>query len=409
MAPPPTQRVAVDGHVSGERATTTDADVATLATRLEALETATIALTAEPALERLLQLIVDLVRPLVGAKYAALGTLGDDGLIDDFITSGISAETRRAIGDLPRGHGLLGLLIEQNQTIRVHDVMADDRRSGFPHAHPSMHTFLGTPVRVQGRSIGNLYLTEKEGGADFTDDDVRIVETFSRYAGIAIRNARLNAELERMAVVTERERIGQDLHDGVIQSLYAVGLSLEDMGELIREDPTEAEDRVESAIDAIHGTIRDLRRFIFGLRPEFLEEGDLPSALRALADEFRRTTLATVVVETVGDADVPPVIATTALQLAREALSNVARHSGASAVTIRLNTEPAELRLAVIDNGHGFDTERAVDAGHHGLSNMLDRARSAAGTLEVTSGSSGTKVLLVIPVEGVRPGRRETV
>src|SRR3954471_15979279 len=147
------------------------ADIATLESRLAALETATIALTAEPALERLLQLIVDLVRPLVGARYAALGTLGDDGMIEEFITSGISPETRRAIGPLPRGHGLLGLLIEQNRTIRVHDVMADEHRSGFPPAHPPMHTFLGTPVRVQGRSIGNLYLTEKEGGQDFTDED----------------------------------------------------------------------------------------------------------------------------------------------------------------------------------------------------------------------------------------------
>ena len=225
-------------------------------------------------------MIVDLVRPLAGARYAALGTLGDDGMISEFITSGISSDTRLAIGPLPRGHGLLGLLIEENRTIRVHDVMADDHRAGFPPAHPPMHTFLGTPVRVQGRSIGNLYLTEKEGGEDFTDDDVRIVETFSRYAGIAIRNARLNAELERMAVVTERERIGQDLHDGVIQSLYAVGLSLEDMGELIEEDPSEAEARVENAIDAIHGTIRDLRRFIFGLAAR-VPGGRRPSAARS--------------------------------------------------------------------------------------------------------------------------------
>src|SRR6478672_3458194 len=106
-----------------------DVDIATLASRLEALETATVALTAEPELARLLQLIVDLVRPLVGAEYAALGTLGDDGMIEEFITSGMSDETRFAIGPLPRGHGLLGLLIEEDRTIRVHDVMAGDRRA----------------------------------------------------------------------------------------------------------------------------------------------------------------------------------------------------------------------------------------------------------------------------------------
>jgi len=193
----------------------------------------------------------------------------------------------------------------------------------------------------------------------------------------------------------------------VIQSLYAVGLSLEDMGELIAKDPLEAESRVESAIDAIHGTIRDLRRFIFGLRPEFLDEGDLRGALGALADEFRRTTLASVVLEIESDGDVAPTIATSILQLAREALSNVARHSGASAVTIRLDIHARELHLAVIDNGRGFDTDRAVDAGHRGLTNMLDRARSLGGNLEVSSGSTGTKLVLLIPLDG--PGtRRQT-
>lgn len=397
----------LEGRPDVDAPPSTEHDLATLESRLAALEAATIALTSEPALERLLQLIVDLVRPLVGATYAALGTLGDDGMIEDFITSGMPDETRRGIGPLPRGHGLLGLLIRENRTIRVHDVMADERRSGFPPAHPPMHTFLGTPVRVRGRSIGNLYLTEKESGEDFTDDDVRIVETFARYAGIAIGNARLNAELKRMAVVTERERIGQDLHDGVIQSLYAVGLSLEDLGEVMREDPTEAESRIDSAIDAIHVTIRDLRSFIFGLRPEFLEAGDLRAALAALADEFRRTTLAGVLLELEGNVDVPPQIALSVMQLAREALSNVARHAHATGVTIKLDAQPAELRLAIVDNGRGFDTDRTVDAGHRGLANMADRARSMGGSLDVTSGATGTTVLLVIPLGGAR-SRRET-
>jgi signal transduction histidine kinase len=383
-------------------------EIATLESRLAALETATIALTSEPSLDLLLQLIVDLVRPLVGARYAALGIVGSDGAIEQFITSGMSAETRRAIGPLPRGHGLLLELIRKSHTIRVHDVMADDRRYGFPPAHPPMHTFLGTPVTVGGRPIGNLYLTEKEGSVDFTDDDVRIVETFSRYAGIAIRNARLNAELERMAVVTERERIGQDLHDGVIQSLYAVGLSLEDLGETMREDPSEAEARIDEAIDAIHATIRNLRSFIFGLRPEFLEAGDLRTALAALADEFRRSSQAGVLLELEGDAEVPAPVALNVLQLAREALSNAARHSGASSVAMRLDAEPAELRLVIRDNGHGFNTDRAIDAGHRGLANMLDRARSQGGSLDVTSGATGTTVELRIPLAGVGHERETT-
>ena len=122
-------------------------------------------------------------------------------------------------------------------------------------------------------------------------DDQRLVETFARHAGIAIHNARLHDELQHLAVLQERERIGQDLHDGIIQALYAVGLSLEDVGELMLDDPADAEARVERAIDAIHGTIRDIRNFIFGLRPELLEDVDLGGGLANLVDEFRRSTL----------------------------------------------------------------------------------------------------------------------
>lgn len=372
--------------------------VAALESRVEALETATVALTAEPSLERLLQLIVDLVRPLVGATYAAIGIADTEGRLERFVTSGISAEVREKIGTLPEGHGLLGMIVRENRSVRVHDVMADARRSGFPPHHPPMHSFLGSPVKVKGRSVGNLYLTEKEGADDFTDEDVRIVETFARYAGIAMQNARLNAELERLAIFTERERIGQDLHDGIIQSLYAVGLSLEDLGEVMRDDPADAEARVELAIDAIHGTIRDLRSFIFGLRPEFLEAGDLRAALAALAEEFRRSVLARVELVLTGGDDVPPSMALHMLQLARESLSNVAQHAGATKVSIALATSESEIRLVIVDNGRGFDISRTASPGHRGLTNMLERARSIGGQLEMTSSSAGTTVDLRVPL-----------
>lgn len=372
--------------------------VAALESRLDALETATVALASEPSLESLLQLIVDLVRPLVGARYAALGMASPHGVMEAFVTSGMSQEERLAIGPLPRGNGLLGVIVRESHAIRVHDVMADPRRFGFPPNHPLMHSFLGAPVRVQGRSIGNLYLTEKEGQDDFTEDDVRIVQTFARYAGIAMHNARLNAELERLAVLTERERIGQDLHDGVIQSLYAVGLSLEDLGDVMRDEPQEAEARVERAIDAIHGTIRDLRGFIFGMRPEFLEAGDLRAALGSLAEEFRRTTMANVHLTLTGNADIPASMAIHVLQLAREALSNVARHAGATRVSMGLQTTAEELQLAITDNGHGFDASRSPGPGHRGLANMLDRTRTIGGHVDISSSGNGTTVELHAPL-----------
>ena len=237
---------------------------------VDALDAATRAIASLQSVDDVLQVIVDQVRLLVGADYAALGTVDADGVIERFITSGMSRETRAAIGPLPRGHGFLGLIIEENRSFRIPDIAVDPRRYGFPPNHPPMHSFLGVPITVKGRSVGNLYLTDKAGADEFSEADQRLVETFAVHAGIAIENARLHEQVQRLAIVDERERISKDLHDGIIQNIYAVGLSLEDIPELMRDDPDEVERRVERAIDSLHLTIRDIRNFIFGLRPELL-------------------------------------------------------------------------------------------------------------------------------------------
>ena len=258
---------------------------------VDALDVATRAIAGLQSVEIVLQVIVDQVRPIVGARYAALGIVDAGGIIEWFITSGIDAETRALIGPLPKGHGFLGLIIQENRSIRTADIATDPRRHGFPPHHPPMHTFLGVPVSVKGRSIGNLYLTEKADGQEFSEDDQRLVETFALHAGIAIENARLLEQVERLAIVDERERISRDLHDGIIQSIYAVGLSLEDVPELIREDPDEVERRVERAIDSLHLAIRDIRNFIFGLQPELLSGTTLLAGLGAVIEEFRHNSI----------------------------------------------------------------------------------------------------------------------
>ena len=153
-----------------------------------------------------------------------------------------------------------------------------------------MHNFLGVPVRVEGRVIGNLYLTDKAGGGGFTEEDEHLVESFARHAGLAIHNARMHEELRQLAVLQERERIAQDLHDGSIQSLYAVSLALEDTEELMQIDPIQAVDRIDHAIESIHGTIQEIRDFIMGLDPEARRAVDLLAGLTALTDEFERST-----------------------------------------------------------------------------------------------------------------------
>jgi signal transduction histidine kinase len=375
--------------------------------RLEALDAATVAISQELSLERVLQIIVDSVRPLVGARYAALGIPDDRGNLERFITSGIDDEQRRAIGHPPRGHGLLGQTIREDRPVRVAEVGRDPRSAGFPPNHPVMHSFLGVPVHVEGRVIGNLYLTDKAGGGSFTQDDEHLVESFARHAGLAIHNARMHEELRQLAVLQERERIAQDLHDGSIQSLYAVSLALEDTEELMTSDPALAVERIDHAIETIHGTIQEIRDFIMGLDPEARRAVDLLAGLTALTDEFERST--PIEVELSSDPDVPldPDETIQLIQLTREAMSNVARHAGATKVSVRVEDRRDVLRLSIIDDGRGFDLAESPRLGHHGLSNMHARAESLGGMLTIESSTSGTRVVFEMP-RGERGRTKET-
>jgi signal transduction histidine kinase len=370
---------------------------------IDALDAATRAIAGLQRVDEALQVIVDQVRPLVGARYAALGIVDPRGVIERFITSGMDDDTRARIGVLPRGHGFLGLIIRENHSFRIPDINRDPRRYGFPPHHPPMHSFLGVPVTVKGRSVGNLYLTDKTAAREFSEEDERIVETFALHAGIAIENARLHEQIQRLAIVDERERIGKDLHDGIIQSIYGVGLSLEDVPELIREDPDEVERRVERAIDSLHLAIRDIRNFIFGLRPELLAGTTLANGLLAIVEEFRYNSMVDVELDTVelrpdpgGDVNAH------LLALVNEALSNIARHSGATRAVVRVETDDrGDICLRISDNGHGFEPAAVAALGHQGLVNMRSRAATIGATMDLTSERTGTTIDIRLPADGL--------
>jgi signal transduction histidine kinase len=376
---------------------------------LEALDAAISAIAGEVSLEGILQVIADRLRPLVGARYAALGIVGPDRRIARFISSGLDGSVRDAIGPPPRGHGILGLLITEQRSLRIDDVMVDPRRSGFPSGHPPMHSFLGVPVVLGGRPVGNLYLTEKIGAPRFSDADQRLVETFARQAAMAIHTARLHDGLARLVLLQERERIGRDLHDGVIQALYGVGLTLEDVPDLMAIDPVQAEARVDRAIDAIHATIRDIRGFIFGLRTEDVETVELKPGLERLSAELARGTTMTVDIRIMDEPELDPVDGRHVLQLAREALSNAARHAGATRAELAVEVTPAGMEMRVSDDGRGFDPAIASQPGHQGIGNMRSRALAMGGTLDVVSSIGvGTTVTLRIPGVSAQQRRSNT-
>ncbi len=371
--PRPIGRARIDGDKEQARALAHALELALMAARarsraeratlqLSALDQAVRGISGELDVDRVLQLITDRVRDLVQAQYAAIGIVDRDGGIERFITSGISDEARAQIGDLPHGRGLLGLIIRENRSYRIPQIAEHPERYGFPPHHPEMHSFLGMPITASGAPVGRLYLTNKVGASEFSVDDQELVEMFALHAGIAIENARLHDQVRRLAIVDERDRISRDLHDSVIQAIYAQTLALDDVPDLINDDAVEAARRVDEAIDALHAVIRDIRNFIFGLRPVLVETGSLTDGLKHLATELRRNGGVEVAMADSAGAldDLPIEVVAELLAVTREALSNIARHASATHATLELSSSPGELRLTLVDDGRGFDATRAA-------------------------------------------------
>jgi signal transduction histidine kinase len=262
-----------------------------------------------------------------------------------------------------------------------------------------MRSFLGTPIRWRGSAVGNLYLTEKRGAAEFSDEDEQAVATLAAQAAIAIENARLYEQTERVSVLEERHRIGMDLHDGAIQSLYGLGLMLEDAAERLAKEPAASREVVLRAVDRLNAAIADLRSYVLGLRPIRGSDRPLTESLPTLADQARSNALLDVDVA-VADA------ASGALDsagreaifyIAADALGNVARHARAQRASLRLFLDDSKVVLEVADNGVGFDYARATEG--HGLRNMRERAFAVGGQLLVDAApGGGSRLRFEIPV-----------
>ncbi len=531
--------------------------------RKDLLIEAGLALASELSLAAVLQRIVELAVRVTGARYGALGVLGPGGQISEFHTQGVTQEQRRAIGHIPVGRGILGVLIREAEPLRLHDIKEDPRSVGFPPNHPPMQLFLGAPVKARGRVFGNIYLTREPGARDFTPEDEEALVVLASQAGVAVENARLYDEaqqrerrleavreiatailagiqpetildlvagrarelvgadlatlatpglepgtlvidvadgehaeelrgtvfprdesvsgeviasgepvvledaakdgrafqpvvklgemgpamfvplivrgsafgtlavanraggrlfgqedlafiqtfagqaavaleygraqrdLQRLAVMDDRERIAKELHDGVIQSLFAVGMGLQATSTISR-DP-DLQRRIESAVEEMDRVIRDLRNYIFGLRPGILADRQLDQALRGLAEDFQEKTGVVAVVEV--DPRIAAELSSRAgdiVQVVREALSNVGRHAQAATCRIALRRENGRAVVEIDDDGTGFDVEWARGRGL-GLGNLHERAKTLGADLTVDSAlGSGTTVRLSI-------------
>jgi signal transduction histidine kinase len=531
--------------------------------RKDALLEAGLTLASELSLPIVLQRIVDLAVQVTDARYGALGVIGDDGSLVEFVTTGMSARQRREIGALPQGKGLLGYLITHPKAVRVANIAKHAKSVGFPAHHPPMTSFLGAPVLAMGKVYGNIYLTEKRSAHEFSPDDelsvvvlatqagvaianaslyeemrmrerwldslhditseilegadsdavlpriaedaralanaesafilsttsvpgelavavavglhsagiegrtvpagnsisgevmrtgkplmledasvsrtayapivsaarigpvmvlplrtrdqvrgtlvvanqkggkhfdgraMRLVETFANQASVAIEYGRAQADRRRLGVMEDRERIAKELHDGIIQSLFAVGMKLQSTA--LMSGSAEVSGRVEGAVTELDRVIRDLRNYIFGLRPGILADRQLDQALRVLGEEVQERSRISVGV------DIEPETASAMsphsheiVQLTREALSNVVRHAGASHAWVSLARNGSAAVLTIEDDGLGFNT-RGGSSGN-GLRNMRERAAALGGGLKISSRKGkGTRLRIDIP------------
>jgi signal transduction histidine kinase len=530
----------------------------------DALLEAGLTLASELSLPMVLQRIVDLAAEVTDARYGALGVLGPNDELVDFITTGISAKERRAIGALPRGRGVLGLLVREPRLVRVNDIGSHPSSVGFPANHPQMHSFLGVPVLALGHVYGNIYLAEKRGAREFGPDDERslqvlatqagvaianaslyqktlqrerwleaqheittdilegadagailtsvaehardlagaeaatiltttstqgqlvvaaavgayadqvigqpvpaaksisgavmetgqplhtddaashgrgyqpiirlghvgpaifvplrvggratgtlmvantkggsrfdqstisLVETFAAQASVAIGYGRAQADVRRLELMDERERIAKDLHDGIIQSLFAVGMGLQ--GTALMAGSPETAARIDSAVGELDRVIRDLRNYIFGLRPGILADRQLDQALRELGEDIQKRSSFRVEVEV--DAELAALVSSRShqiVQVTREALTNVARHAQAKQSVVRLARTGQTAVLTIEDDGIGFDVRR--DKAGNGLRNMRDRATAMGGSLRISSkAGKGTNLRFAFPI-----------
>jgi signal transduction histidine kinase len=334
-----------------------------------------------------LRRIVESACSLVEADYGALGVIGEDRNLSEFITVGIDPERYAAIGHLPEGQGILGLLIVDPRPLRLRDLGAHDQSVGFPPNHPDMRSFLGVPVRVRDAVFGNLYLCDKRSADEFTEEDERLAIALATAAGVAIENARLMERTEDVAVIEDRERIARDLHDKVIQRLFATGMTLQTMLPVTGRD--DVSNRINDAVDELDVTIREIRSTIFALQAP-VQRG-LRVSIFALIDGAREVLGFSPELHMDGPIDtlVSEHAAEHLLAVLQEALSNIAQHAGASHVNVTVAVGP-DVVVRVTDNGKGLPTPRENG---RGLQNLEDRAATMGGDLAVSDRETGGTVV----------------
>ncbi len=366
--------------------------------KLKRVLEATLLLESDLELPVLLSHVVDEARFLTGARYGALGILdGGRTVIVDFLAVGLTGAEEDEIARRPTGRGVLGLFMEDPRSIRLAHLGSHPDSVGFPAGHPPMESFLGVPIKVRNEIYGSLYLTDKVGAAEFTDEDQSLVEALAVAAGMAIENTRLHQRVQELAVSDDRDRMARDLHDTVVQHLYAVGLTLEAMAK--ESAAAGMADRLGALVTDIGTAIRQVRSSIYELGLENADRG-LRAGVLTLVRSLGPMVGFDIRVSFEGPVDsvVPEVVTEHLIATIREAVTNIGRHAGASAASVTVIVHTGVCQLQIVDNGRGFD---AGGSGHGGLglANMRRRAEKLHGAMEVERpADGGTSLTWRVPI-----------
>jgi signal transduction histidine kinase len=365
--------------------------------KLRRLVDAVLMIEADVELSVLLRHFVEEACELVNARYGALGVLNEARTgLDQFLTVGLSERDEALIGPRPTGRGVLGLLITEATPLRLDDLALHPDSYGVPPHHPPMKSFLGVPVRVRDEVYGNLYLTDKVGAPDFSEEDESLAEALAQAAGIAIENNRLHDRVRLLSVADDRDRIARDLHDRVIQRVFAVGLKLQEAARLRDIDQVVA--RVDGAVDDLDVTMNEIRTAIYELGASALP-GGLRRGVLELATELAPMLGARADVVFHGPVDnaVSQRTADNVLAVLREALTNAGKHARATHFGVTLSVADA-VTLEVVDNGVGIETPPVKSSGL-GLVNLRKRAEKLQGVFVVERlESGGTRLTWSVPV-----------
>ncbi|MEV6319359.1 GAF domain-containing sensor histidine kinase [Streptomyces sp. NPDC051776] len=380
---------------------------------LAAVSAALLAMSRHLEVRDVLQTIVASARELLDAEYAALGVPDDHGGFAQFVVDGVSDEQWKAIGPLPRQHGILAAMLQEATPQRLADVREDPRFEGWPRAHPDLSDFIGLPVADGDEVLGALFLANKRypGGpaeereaaprdrCGFTEEDQSLLGILAQHAAIALTNARLYERSRELTIAGERARLAHELHDAVSQKLFSLRLTSQAAAALVDRDPTRAKGEMQQVADLAAEAADELRAAVVELRPAALDEDGLVATLRTQIQVLDRAHTAEVTFASQSVRALPAAQEEAVLRVAQEALHNALRHSGAARVGVSLVRSGQGVVLRVEDDGQGFDPSAVRRAGRHlGLVSMRDRASGVGGALSVESApGKGTLIEMEVP------------